>query len=148
MKKIKNINRENKKWLEETDLQLERSKNQPAFFRSWNWPDLIRTSRSTWLKDKSPRASPDVTPANNTSTKLMARNTQKSSSQHGMSSFLMLILDQYATQYKNRLYGKKNSPWHTKRKLLQVTYIISFGKQNGKYENNHSSAEQLIPIWK
>lgn len=56
---------------------------EPAFFWSLGWPDLMRTSRSTLLKDKSPNARPEAIPASDTRIKLITMNTQKSTWQHG-----------------------------------------------------------------
>ncbi|MFS7979428.1 hypothetical protein Hanom_Chr10g00927191 [Helianthus anomalus] len=44
-----------------------KTKHIPAYLRSLGVPDLARTSRSTRLKDISPRVRPDINPANKTS---------------------------------------------------------------------------------
>jgi len=49
----------------------------PAFFWILGCPALTRTSRSTWLKDKSPRERPDVIAANNTNAEHMLSKIQK-----------------------------------------------------------------------
>lgn len=48
-------------------------------------------SRSTWVKDKSPRERPDVRPANDTRTKHMNRYSQNLGSQHGALSSLIVL---------------------------------------------------------
>ena len=56
---------------------------KPAFFLSLGRPALMRTSRSTWLNDSSPRARPDVIPASSTSTTHEIMNIQNLRSLHG-----------------------------------------------------------------
>lgn len=47
--------------------------HQPAFFLSLGWPDFTRTSRSTKLRDMSPRVRPDIRPAKHTRATHMIR---------------------------------------------------------------------------
>lgn len=97
---------------------------QPAFFRCWGWPAFIRTSRSTLVKDKRPKARPDVIPANDARMKHTIRYAQNSSSQHSTVSSFIVDMQQapdewvqlYSEQVTNSHGAEITLPMKTSRK--------------------------------
>lgn len=77
-----------------------RSKIVPACLRSWGFPDLAKTSRSTRLMDMRPKVRPDISPANKTKNTITTMWMKKPLLQHSYStaikeaSFKLSLLSQ------------------------------------------------------
>jgi len=127
-----------------------------AFLFSFGLPPLMRTSRSTWLYDNIPKARPDVMPPNNTITRHIIRNNQKSNPQQGNSYSCIVLFDVMKwTIGRNKLMDEKmvtlyvelsSRGWLFKRSdcdYLLHGYILTMRKRMiDRYKNIYSSCGQ------
>lgn len=86
---------------------------KPAFFWSFGWPALERTSRSTRLRDMSPRVRPDIRPAKATRIADMVTYTQNIDWQHGKSfAAINVLFDKLNTDWSSiYIYDCKAREW-------------------------------------